>query len=102
MSLMALSNHQHLRLGLVASYFLLVLFFNPVLIGHDFAKGSDGPHSDRDVCAWLDNAAGSTLHSAEQPLTFTRTVAALVPGPASVLFYNPRPLDPIRGPPLSR
>jgi hypothetical protein len=88
------------RAGLTATYLLLVLLLNPVLLQHDLSAGSHGSHSDRDVCTWLDHAAGAALQSAEVALSVTETVTGASSELPSFFVFRHLHVDPIRGPPL--
>jgi hypothetical protein len=50
-------------MGLALGYLMLALALNPLLIEHELALPSDSHHSESDLCAWLDHAAGTSLQS---------------------------------------
>ncbi len=87
------------RWGLIATYVLLVLTLQPLLLDHAFAAGSSHEHSDQDVCSWLDHAASAGVQSVaplvlplHEALAFLSAFIALL---VSVDFTH----DPVRGPP---
>lgn len=98
---MGLRAHRHLWLGLVASYLLLALFVNPILLDHYFASSTEGPHSDRDACVWLDHATAAAI-PAVSALPHVADTATLVSAPQVFLAVTDECyVAPIRGPPLS-
>lgn len=87
------------RLVLAASYVLLVLTLQPLLLDHVFATGSSHTHSDQDVCAWLDHAASAGVHSLTPPVALCQEGACAINVSASFVRPVDRSHDPVRGPP---
>jgi hypothetical protein len=87
---------------LVAGFYVaLILLINPILLDHEHASSPDSHHSDRDVCAWLDHAAGAGVAADAVPPVIVAVIASVAlcaqaVFPGQVLFS-----DPVRGPPLS-
>ena len=87
-------------MALAGVYLALALFLNPLLIQHELSFPGDSSHSESDLCAWLDHAAGTLLQSAPPQLTAALLVATVdvpyrAPSRSIVLF-----VDPSRGPPV--
>ncbi len=87
------------RWGLLATYVLLTLTLQPLLLDHAFAAGSSHEHSDQDVCSWLDHAASAGVHSVA-PLVLPFHVAlSSLRGFTTLLVSVDFMHDPVRGPP---
>jgi hypothetical protein len=87
------------RWGLIATYVLLALTLQPLLLDHAFAAGSSHEHSDQDVCSWLDHAASAGVHSVA-PLVLPLHAALSSPRGFTILLVSVDfTRDPVRGPP---
>jgi hypothetical protein len=89
-----------IRVGLAAVYLLLALALHPLLLEHELALPSDSHHSESDLCAWLDHAAGTSLQSAPGHLIVAEHHAPLVVQFGSPLRSLALFVDPSRGPPI--
>jgi hypothetical protein len=87
------------RWGLIATYVLLVLTLQPLLIDHTFAAGSSHEHSDQDVCSWLDHAASAGVHSIAPLVLPLHAVLSSLSGFTTLLVSVDFTHDPVRGPP---
>jgi len=87
--------------ALVLGYVLLVLTLQPLLLEHTFAAGTAHEHSAQDVCAWLDHAASTGLHSVTPPPVFVPVLVTTAAPPHLVFTSVFRSSDFVRGPPAS-
>jgi hypothetical protein len=87
------------RWGLIATYVLLVLTLQPLLLDHAFAAGSSHEHSDQDVCSWLDHAASAGVHSVPPLVLPLHAGLSSLSGFTTRLVSVDFTLDPVRGPP---
>lgn len=87
------------RWGLIATYILLVLTLQPLLLDHAFSAGSSHEHSDRDVCSWLDHAASTGVHSVAPLVLPVQAVSSPVRAFTTLLVSVDFTHDPVRGPP---
>lgn len=91
--------HTSSRWVLVASYVLLALTLQPLLLEHTFAAGTTHEHSDQDVCAWLDHAASAGLHSVTPPPVLLPLLATTSSIHDLAFRSIARSFDSVRGPP---
>ncbi|TKB63779.1 MAG: hypothetical protein E8D47_12750 [Nitrospira sp.] len=87
------------RWGLIATYVLLVLTLQPLLLDHAFAAGSAHEHSDQDVCSWLDHAASAGVHSVAPLVLPLHAVFSSIIGFTTLVVSVEFTHDPVRGPP---
>ena len=87
------------RWALIATYVLLVLTLQPLLLDHAFAADSSHGHSDGDVCAWLDHAASAGLHSVAPPIVLLHMGTSCPSFNTASIHSTARFHDPVRGPP---
>jgi hypothetical protein len=87
------------RWGLIATYVLLVLTLQPLLLDHAFAVGSSHEHSDQDVCSWLDHAATAGVHSVAPHVLPLYAALSSPHGFTTLLVSVDFTHDPVRGPP---
>jgi len=87
------------RWGLIATYVLLVLALQPLLLDHAFAAGSSHEHSDQDVCSWLDHAASAGVHSVAPLVLPLHAAFFSLSGFTTLLVSVDFTHDPVRGPP---
>ena len=87
------------RWGLIATYVLLVLTLQPLLLDHAFAAGSSHEHSDQDVCSWLDHAASAGVQSVAPLVLPLHAARFSLSGFTTLLRSFDFTHDPVRGPP---
>ncbi len=87
------------RWGLIATYVLLVLTLQPLLLDHAFAAGSSHEHSDQDICSWLDHAASAGVHSVAPLVLPLHAAISSLHSFTSLLVSVDFTHDPVRGPP---
>ncbi len=87
------------RWGLIATYVLLVLALQPLLLDHAFAASSSHEHSDQDVCSWLDHAASAGVYSVAPLVVPFHAVLSSLNSFTTLLVSVDFTHDPVRCPP---